>query len=351
MISISMCMIVKNEQDILARCLDSYAGTYDELIIVDTGSTDNTKAIAAKYTDKIYDYKWQDDFADARNFAFSLASCDYIFSADADEVLDEYNRNALIQLKETLLEEIEIVQMYYVNDSDYNSVYNFHKELRPKLFKRLRTFTWISPIHETIRLSPVVFDSNIEILHKPVSNHSKRDFSTYFKAFAKGTELADYVITMLCKELFISGEDSDFCDFKDIFTNTLANEYRSPEIMQDINCILAKIYRVTNDTKNFFKTTLKAVANEPCSEICCELGSYYMSIEDYEEAALWFYNAYSETKSILDARCQGIIPLSALTKCYSQLSETSQDIEAIANYRQLASDYKYQAEHWSLPEA
>ena len=43
MISISMCMIVKNEQDILARCLDSYAGTYDELIIVDTGSTDNTK--------------------------------------------------------------------------------------------------------------------------------------------------------------------------------------------------------------------------------------------------------------------------------------------------------------------
>ena len=42
MISISMCMIVKNEQDILARCLDSYAGTYDELIIVDTGSTDNT---------------------------------------------------------------------------------------------------------------------------------------------------------------------------------------------------------------------------------------------------------------------------------------------------------------------
>ena len=53
MISISMCMIVKNEQDILARCLDSYAGTYDELIIVDTGSTDNTKEIAANYTDKM----------------------------------------------------------------------------------------------------------------------------------------------------------------------------------------------------------------------------------------------------------------------------------------------------------
>ena len=60
MISISMCMIVKNEHDILARCLDSYAGTYDELIIVDTGSTDNTKEIAAHYTDKIYDFTWNE---------------------------------------------------------------------------------------------------------------------------------------------------------------------------------------------------------------------------------------------------------------------------------------------------
>ena len=80
MISISMCMIVKNEQDILARCLDSYAGTYDELIIVDTGSTDNTKEIAAHYTDKIYDFEWINDFSAARNFAFSKAGCDYIFS-------------------------------------------------------------------------------------------------------------------------------------------------------------------------------------------------------------------------------------------------------------------------------
>ena len=76
MISISMCMIVKNEQDILARCLDSYAGTYDELIIVDTGSTDNTKEIAAHYTDKIYDFEWINDFSAARNFAFSKAGCD-----------------------------------------------------------------------------------------------------------------------------------------------------------------------------------------------------------------------------------------------------------------------------------
>ena len=139
MISISLCMIVKNEEKLLKRCLDSYRPVCDEIVIVDTGSTDRTKEIAAGYTDLIYDYPWNNDFASARNFAFSKANCDYIFSADADEVLDEENRRQFLNLKQVLVPEIDIVQMYYVNESDFNSVYNVHKELRPKLFRRIRT--------------------------------------------------------------------------------------------------------------------------------------------------------------------------------------------------------------------
>ena len=199
MISVSMCMIVKNEQDILKRCLDSYAGTYDELIVIDTGSTDNTKEIARQYTDKVYDYVWCNDFAAARNFAFSKAGCDYILSVEADEELDTYNNKALRDLKAAILPEIDIVQMYYVNGSDFNSVYNVHKELRPKHFKRIRTFNWISPIHETIQVNPVIYDSNIEIMHKPTGDHSKRDFSTYFKALDNKIHLEDYVVTMLVR--------------------------------------------------------------------------------------------------------------------------------------------------------
>ena len=151
MISVSLCMIVKNESSVLDRCLTSYSGLFDEIIIVDTGSTDNTIEIASKYTDKIFTYQWKDDFADARNYSFSKASCDYIFTADADEVLDESNRQAFLELKSMLLPEIDIVQMKYVNVSDFNTVYNSKKELRPKLFKRLRTFLWVNPIHETVK--------------------------------------------------------------------------------------------------------------------------------------------------------------------------------------------------------
>ena len=99
MITISLCMIVKNEERILKRCLDSVRDLVDEIIIVDTGSTDATKWIAAGYTDKIYDFTLNDDFSAARNFAFSKATKEYIYSADADEVLSEENRRRFRLLK------------------------------------------------------------------------------------------------------------------------------------------------------------------------------------------------------------------------------------------------------------
>lgn len=85
--TISLCMIVRNEEDVLGRCLASAADLMDEIIIVDTGSTDHTKEIAAEYTEKIYDFPWIDDFSAARNTAFSKANCDYCMWLDADDIL------------------------------------------------------------------------------------------------------------------------------------------------------------------------------------------------------------------------------------------------------------------------
>ena len=69
--TISLCMIVRNEEESLERCLESARNVADEIIIVDTGSTDGTIDIAKRYTQKVYEFPWIDDFAAARNFAFS----------------------------------------------------------------------------------------------------------------------------------------------------------------------------------------------------------------------------------------------------------------------------------------
>ena len=105
----------------------------------------------------ILDFKWTGSFADARNFAFSKAAMEYIYSADADEVLDQPNYEKFMTLKKALLPEVEIVQMKYGNQLAFGTVYNFDEEYRPKLFKRLRTFRWTEAIHETVNLEPVIY--------------------------------------------------------------------------------------------------------------------------------------------------------------------------------------------------
>jgi glycosyltransferase involved in cell wall biosynthesis len=84
---ISLCMIVKNEEHCLRRCLDSVRDYVDEMIIVDTGSTDHTVEIAKSYHAQIYHHPWENDFSKHRNQSLSYATGDWILQLDADEEL------------------------------------------------------------------------------------------------------------------------------------------------------------------------------------------------------------------------------------------------------------------------
>lgn len=94
---ISLVMIVKNEERTLEKCLKRAASLVDEIIIADTGSTDNTKSVAEKMGAKIYDYGWTDDFSDARNFALDHSTGEWNLVLDADEYLRPCSREALEQ--------------------------------------------------------------------------------------------------------------------------------------------------------------------------------------------------------------------------------------------------------------
>ncbi len=321
MITVSLCMIVKNEEQVLKRCLDSLAGLYDELVIVDTGSTDRTKEIAAGYNAKIYDFKWVDDFSAARNYAFERCSMEYIYSADADEVLDEENRQKFMMLKANLLKEIEMVQMLYVNRHEFSTTENFEKEYRPKLFKRLRTFTWIEPIHEMVNINPVIYDSDIEIFHMPTSLHSSRDLGVFRKAFNEEGVMSKRLMGMYARELIISGTGDDLNLAGDFFENAWYDTVHYDGMQQDCCCVMARIARLNGDDAGFLKWTMRNMTSEPCSEISLEMAIYYYDKGDLFEAIDHCENAINRYSPILDARAGGEKAYLLLADIYDTLSK------------------------------
>ena len=321
MITISLCMIVKNEEKNLERCLKSYAPLMDEIIVVDTGSTDKTKEIASRFTDKIYDFKWVDDFSAARNFSFGKATCDYIFSADADEVLDEENREQFAILKQVLDEEIEIVQMYYGNQFQNGTIYNYDCELRPKLFKRLRNFTWIEPIHETVRTLPVVFDSDIVITHMPEESHTKRDLAAFERMVRQGERISSRLHNIYAKELFVSGDEADFEKAIPFFEASFFDETRADDEKLEAVCVLAKAYRILKRDAKFLKYVFSEIGI--CAEICYEIGQYFYDNGEYQDALHWFLVA-TNTQPLLNLKYGEEFPNQGIENCRAKLGENVQ---------------------------
>jgi tetratricopeptide (TPR) repeat protein len=149
---VSLCMIVKNEEAHLADCLKSAGDLVDEIVVVDTGSTDRTKEIARERGARVFDFPWIDDFAAARNESIRHATHEWIFWMDADDRLDEENRNRLRTLFAGLTNENIGYLMLCVSLLDQRSesrVVNEHV----RLFRNDPAIRWQYPVHEQIAKS------------------------------------------------------------------------------------------------------------------------------------------------------------------------------------------------------
>ena len=178
MTTISLCMIVKDEEDVLARCLASAKEIADEIVIVDTGSTDHTKEIAGRFTGKIDDFQWIDDFSAARNYAFSLATQEFILWLDADDFFAEKDRQLLLDLKKTLGPTVDSVTMpyYLVVDQAGNPICSIR---RNRLVRRSCGFRWIGAVHEYLEVGGTIINSEIAVRHKKEKILSDRNLRIY----------------------------------------------------------------------------------------------------------------------------------------------------------------------------
>lgn len=122
--NISLCMIIKNSSDTLPAVLDSVKNCGFEIVIIDTGSTDNSIEIARSYTDKVYTFSWIDDFSAARNFSISKATNDWILVLDSDEEVSSIDAGKLQALTKKPVECLGyITRRNHFGASDNDSVY------------------------------------------------------------------------------------------------------------------------------------------------------------------------------------------------------------------------------------
>ncbi|MEC2873313.1 glycosyltransferase family 2 protein, partial [Bacillus cereus] len=153
---ISLCMIVKNEESNIANCLKSAQGVVDEIIIVDTGSTDDTIAICETFNAKILNFKWNNSFAEARNFGLKQAKGDWILWLDADEEIDIEDgkklKKCLKKLKNEKLLSVHLIN-YIGKEKNINQTFQI---AHTRLFKNHLGFKFNQNVHEILNAEEVL---------------------------------------------------------------------------------------------------------------------------------------------------------------------------------------------------
>lgn len=173
--SLSVSMIVKNEERHLARLLASVAQFADEIVIVDTGSSDRTKHIALGYGVKLFDFAWCDDFAQARNKSLRYCTKDFVMWLDADDLIEQESVQYLQQLLLSPIEWDVLYLPYYCHYSPENKSKGKRK-MPPRIWRNHMGINWRSPIHEYLVYPKGAVKkrdtSGIEILHHPLRAES-----------------------------------------------------------------------------------------------------------------------------------------------------------------------------------
>ena len=202
MISIGLCMIVKNEEAVLRRILTPMSKLVDKIYICDTGSVDKTKEIAREFTDEVYDFLWNDDFSAARNFITEKADTDYWMWLDADDVITPENQEKLLRLKESMDSDTDVVMMdYAVGFDEWDHVtFSYYRE---RIMKTFRNFRWQGRVHETVVPAGNILYSDVVIEHRKIkAGESFRNLHIYEQMIDSGEKMEPRHFFYYGRELF-----------------------------------------------------------------------------------------------------------------------------------------------------
>lgn len=339
---LSLCMIVKNEEEVLARCLDSVKALVDEVIIVDTGSTDQTMRVASTFTDQVYPFAWTDDFSAARNFSFSKATGDYIMWLDADDVFIKTDQLLFRECREALSPTVSVVMMKYNTgfDENGNVTYSYYRE---RILKNDPALRWQGRVHEAITpIGQVVYWDVAVTHHKLHPSDSDRNLRIFERQMREGIALNPREQFYYGRELYYHKRYREALDVLESFLSS-GDGWLENKIDACCHCAYCR-YELGED-ENALCALLRSFAYDlPRAEVLCEIGNHFLKKEQYAQAAYWYTLAPGckrddQRGGFTAPDCYGYLPCIQLCVCYSCMGKLEQAIR----FNELAASYKPQS--------
>lgn len=283
MVTLSLCMIVRNEEETLGMLLDRVKGIVDEMIVIDTGSTDKTMSLASAAGAKVYPYFWCDDFSTARNEAFSKATSDYILWLDADDYISEATKEEMVQFKEVIDQTIDIFFMPYdILDEQGKCIKWYWRE---RVIRNNAKLRWEEPVHEAIVPYGKVKFENIRITHKRNhKNHNERNLSIYRKWLAAGHQLTQRGTLYYSKELYEAGAYKE----AEAMLEDLVQGEEVP-VLYRIDGLITLAYCKKELGEDYLAILYRSFKyDQPRGDICYTIAHLAFEKKCYQEAIFWY---------------------------------------------------------------
>jgi hypothetical protein len=282
---ISLFMIVKNEEHNIKDCLESIRKHVDEIIIVDTGSTDKTKEVVAQYTDKIYDFKWVDDFAAARNFALTKCTKTYCLWMDADDI----SQNP--QEIRTILEATKDDYAAY----NFNIIYGNDVFCHARLFKNFCGVHFKGKVHEypVLHWLPFKTETKLNVIHKTHKHVTENRILRNIRILRKEVEEDPHNARALFYLANALKELGQYDEALDTYQKYLSRSYWKDERFL-AQKYMGQIYQWQKQHVKAIEELFKAILiDERWAEAYYYIGENYYYLGKYEMCIRWMQMAAS----------------------------------------------------------
>lgn len=342
---LSVCIITKNEEKNITRCLQCLKPYAFEIVVVDTGSTDRTKEIALQYTDKVYDFAWCNDFAGARNFAIGKATKPYIMIIDSDEFLEPVDVGYLFRMIKQHSDEIG--RIHIKNITTYNGQKCEKWEWVSRIFPKEK-FHYEGRIHEQVTAidgsdyktyqAPVVIEhTGYDLTPEERKQKAKRNFTLLIQELEHmeqepENEQIPYILYQLGKSCYMAEEYEKACEY---FSRGLSFDL-NPKLEYVIDMVETYGYALLNsgqaEAALFFENIYEEFGNSADFQFL--MGLIYMNNACFQQAVKEFLKATRHK----ECRNKGVNSYSAyynigvIYECLEKKEEAVQYYEKCGDY-------------------